>query len=369
MVLAFDQRVNPRKWATSIIVPGATKRSRDIPHLSKRDDTLAGDSGGQIKSALTRIQKPMRRSRQLGGMARLASLILVPSAFFVSTIPAQAGQVETIAAEAALPESPEPQTPASSHIPRPPCPAQSNAEPNWKAASAATPNSGIGPATGALTGIRPAIGPCTPPHANWYSRFVDGPQNKLLTPKDKAWLAARNMVDPFNTITILGEAGISVGYDSHSPYWPGMAGYGRYVGVSFTQDLTGEFFGTFLIPSVAHQDPHYHRMPQAKIPRRVLHAMAQVVWTQGDDGKGMPNYANLVGFGIDDEISNLYVPGRETNVEASMSRYGIAMASAPIGNFVDEFLPDVARHIHVQIVIIQRVINQVARSEMANTSQ
>jgi hypothetical protein len=198
---------------------------------------------------------------------------------------------------------------------------------------------------------------------NWYQRFVRGPQDKPLTPKDKAWLAARNMVDPFNTITILGEAAISVGSDSHSPYGPGMPGYGRYVGVSFTQDLTGEFFGTFLIPTIAHQDPHYHRMPNAKIPRRILHAAYQVVWTQGDNGRGMPNYANLVGFAIDDQISNLYVPGRETNADAQASRYVIGLASAPIGNFITEFLPDVARRIHVQVVVIQRIINQVARNE------
>ena len=199
--------------------------------------------------------------------------------------------------------------------------------------------------------------------ASRYQLFANGPQDKPLTPKDKAWLAARNVADPFNNITILGEAAIAVGADSHSPYGPGMAGYGRYVGVSYTQDLIGEFFGTYAIPSIAHQDPHYHRMPKAGIPRRIFHATWQVVWTQGDDGRGMLNYANLVGFAIDDGISNLYVPGRETTPSASASRYAIGIATAPIGNYITEFVPDLARHIHVQIVIIQRIINQVARSE------
>lgn len=40
-------------------------------------------------------------------------------------------------------------------------------------------------------------------------------------------------------------------------------------------------------------------------------------------------------------------------------RHGLA--TAPIDNFVSEFLPDVALHIHVQIVVIQRIINQVAK--------
>jgi len=205
--------------------------------------------------------------------------------------------------------------------------------------------------------------PCPTPIINWYMRFENGPRVKPLTPKEKAWLATKNLIDPFNMITILGEAGISVAADSHSPYGPGFPGWGRYVGVSFTQDMTGEFFNTFLIPSIVHQDPHYHRMPHASYAHRIFHAIDQVVWTQGDDGKGMLNYANIVGYAIDDEISNLYVPGRQTNFNASAERYGIGLASAPIDNFISEFLPDVARHIHVQVVVIQRIINQVASKD------
>ena len=209
------------------------------------------------------------------------------------------------------------------------------------------------------------VQPCPKPEINWYLRFLNGPGAQPLTPMQKGWLAARGVIDPFNAVTILGEAGISVGADSHSPYGPGMPGFGRYVGVSYTEDITGEFFGTFLIPSVVHQDPRYHRMPHASYKRRTLHAITQVIWTQGDQGNGMLNYANLVGFAIDDEIANLYVPGRQTRASASAQRYVIGLATAPIGNFVSEFLPDVAKRIHVQVVIVQRIINQVAIKENA----
>jgi hypothetical protein len=194
--------------------------------------------------------------------------------------------------------------------------------------------------------------PCVPPIINWYLRFENGPQVKPLTPKEKAWLATKNVIDPFNMITIVGEAGISVAADPHSAYGPGWPGFGRYVGVSFSQDVTGEFFGAFLIPSIAHQDPHYHRMPKATYPRRVRHAVTQVIWTQGDDGQA-----------IDDEIGNLYVPGRRTNASSTAQRYVIGLATAPIDNIITEFLPDVARHIHVQIVVVQRIINMVASKD------
>ena len=51
---------------------------------------------------------------------------------------------------------------------------------------------------------------------------------------------------------------------------PGLKGFGKNVGVSLLQDATGQFFGAFAIPSLVHQDPHYHRMPHApftKAPR------------------------------------------------------------------------------------------------------
>ncbi len=225
---------------------------------------------------------------------------------------------------------------------------------------------GVDPSAGA-TAVETKV--CVPfmPMSNWYARFLDGPEVKPLTPGEKALLAGHNLLDPFNLLTIGGEAGISVAANSHSAYGPGIPGWGRYVGVSFTQDLTGEFFGTFLIPSLVHQDPHYHRMPNARIPRRIFHCIAQIAWTQGDNGRGMINYADLGGFAIDDAIGNLYVPGQQTRFSASSERYAIGLATAPIDNFVTEFLPDVARHVHMQVVIIQRVINQVARTD--NTAQ
>jgi len=261
-----------------------------------------------------------------------------------------------------VPDSPQPQASAVHPATPAPCPAKastSSPPPASNADGAKAPaESAASPSPLSTRGTNP---PCPPP-PNWYVRFTNGPQVKPLTPREKAWLATRNVVDPFNVITILGDSAIDIGSNSDSPYGPGMPGFARNVGVSFTQDMTGEFFNTFLVPSIMRQDPHYHRMPNARIPRRIGHAIVQVVWTQGDNGRGMLNYGNLVGSMIDDEISNLYVPGRQTNLPASAARYATELGTAPIENFVSEFLPDVASHIHVQVVVIQRIINQVAKT-------
>ncbi|MGO9777440.1 MAG: hypothetical protein ACLPM3_12715 [Terracidiphilus sp.] len=303
----------------------------------------------------------MSRARRIGH----AAVALLAWALLLTAFPAWAGTAEA-SASPELPDAPQPQTSAAAPATAP-CPAGSAAKP---AAANALPASTAGtapPATSAQPATQPAAGtqsaPCPPrPEKNWYQRFLNGPEVKPMTPKEKAHLAARNVLDPFNALTILGSSAIAVGSDADSPYGPGMKGFGRYVGVSYTQDITGEFFGTFLIPSIVHQDPHYHRMPNATIPRRIRHAITQVVWTQGDNGKGMVNYGAVVGLAIDSEISDLYVPGQQTNLPSTAERYSTGLGAAPIDNFVTEFLPDVARRIHVRVVLFQQIINQVAKT-------
>jgi hypothetical protein len=206
--------------------------------------------------------------------------------------------------------------------------------------------------------------PCPPqPLINFYERFMNGPEVKPLTPTEKGWLAVRNVLDPFNAVTILGNAAITIGSNSHTVYGPGMHGFSQLVGVSYSEDMTGEFMGTFLIPSIMHMDPHYHRMPHATIKRRIFHGITQVVWTQGDNGKGMLNYSALVGYPICLEIANLYVPGEKTNLPSTATRFATGLAIAPTDNFITEFLPDLARRIHVRVVLVQQIINQVAKTE------
>ena len=268
---------------------------------------------------------------------------------------------------ATLPQAPQPQTPAAAPatpgLPGPPCPAQPPA-----AASTTPPSTPPVAAPSPTTAAHTPAQPCKPAKpVNWFARFLNGPEVKPLTAAEKARLAVRNLLDPFNAITIAGQSGIAVASDSHSPYGPGMPGFGKNVGVSYAEDMTGEFFGTFLIPSITHQDPHYHRMPTASIRRRALHAALQVLWTQGDNGRGMLNYASIAGSAIDLGISNLYVPGEQTHLSADLTRSSIGLATAPIDNYITEFLPDVARRIHVRIVLVQRIINQVATTEGGGT--
>jgi hypothetical protein len=281
--------------------------------------------------------------------------------------PACAGQSANSPAGPALPDNPRPQrTDRERAQSAEPCQLKRDGAAALQAeAAAAMAQDAANPVLD--PSLKPA--PCPPlePLIDWYARFTNGPQVKPMTPKEKAWLAVRNLGDPFNAITILGTSAIAVASNSHSAFGPGFPGWARYVGDSYAEDATGEFFGTFLIPTIAHQDPHYHRLPNAGMKRRIAHAIYQVVWTQGDNGKEMLNYSNLVGFGIDSEIANLYVLGLRTDAPSTAKRYAITLATAPSENFITEFLPDVARRIHIHVVFVQWIVNQVAKTTPGST--
>lgn len=200
--------------------------------------------------------------------------------------------------------------------------------------------------------------PCIDEHP---LRIVVNAENRRpLTARQKGELAIRDFIDPVNLGVIGLEAGIGVAANSHSAYGPGFKGFGKLYGYQLLQDAQGEFIGTFAIPAIVHEDPRYRRMENAPVKRRILHALSHTIIAEHDDGRAMPNYATLLTYPISAELSNLYVPGVQSNAPSTIKRIAIGYASDPAGNLISEFLPDLARRIHVRSVFIQQIVNSVA---------
>jgi hypothetical protein len=197
--------------------------------------------------------------------------------------------------------------------------------------------------------------------------IVDPGPVKPLTSEQKGVLAIKGVLDPFGLITLVGFSGISIAANSHSAYGPGFAGWGRLVGYGLVEDVTGEFFGTYAIPSLVHEDPRYHRMARNSIARRLGHAVIHTYVSQHDDGRLMPNYATLLNYPINAGLANLYVPGTPTNASATVDRIIEGIATDPVGAIIAEFLPDVARRIHIHIIFVQQIINRVAYGPTGNS--
>lgn len=197
-----------------------------------------------------------------------------------------------------------------------------------------------------------------------FEQYLKWPDTVPLTAQDNLRSAVRGVIDPFNLMTIAVDAAIGIGSDSHTVYGPGFDGFAKYAGVSLTEDMTGEFFGTFLVPSLMHQDPHYHRQPFMSIKRRLLHTFAAVVWSQSYSGKPMFNYANIVGGIATAAVSNTFVPGpNRQGFGNTAQRLALAFAISPSGNMIEEFVPDLASHVNLRVVIFQRILNSVTLEE------
>jgi hypothetical protein len=194
---------------------------------------------------------------------------------------------------------------------------------------------------------------------NPYRRFLDSDVPTRMTVGQKGYLAVHNFLDPGNIVTILGTSALAVGINAHNDYGPGVRGWLRDSGFGFSQDATGEFFGTFLIPSIFHEDPHYHREPHAPVAHRIVHALSRTLIAQSDSGHAMPNYAVLMTYPISAEASNLYVPGIDGNGVATTKRILTGLATDPVNNLVTEFLPDVAKRVNIRIIFVQRLVNMM----------
>jgi hypothetical protein len=198
--------------------------------------------------------------------------------------------------------------------------------------------------------------------------IVDTGRVSPLTSRQKAILATRDITDPFNLLTIGFFSAITVAANPHSAYGPGFAGWGRESGYSLAEVIQGEYTGTFLIPSLAHQDPRYHRMPGAPFSRRMEHALIHTVVSQHDDGSLMPNYATLINYPLSAVISNLYVPNTGTNLPSTTKRVLAGYATDPIGPLLAEFLPDFAKRVHIHVVFAQQILNHMATGSGQETS-
>jgi hypothetical protein len=193
-----------------------------------------------------------------------------------------------------------------------------------------------------------------------YQRFLSTNIAIPLNWKEKGYLAAHYTTDPSSLGTIVGISAINIAADAHTAYGPGWKGFGKLAGISLLQNATAEFFGTFAIPSVMHQDPRYYRMPNKPIGKRILYSVSRSFISRNDDGRPIPNYGTLATYPIVAELSNFYVPGIQSDGKSTAERIVTGLALDPVNNLVNEFLPDVASHVHIRIIFVQQILNNIA---------
>jgi hypothetical protein len=101
-------------------------------------------------------------------------------------------------------------------------------------------------------------------------------------------------------------------------------------------------------------------MPHAPIPKRILYSLSRTLVSRSDSGNSMPNYAVFAEYPISAEIANLYVPGIHPDGPSTVARIFTGYALDPVNNLLNEFLPDVASRVHIRVIFVQRILNNIA---------
>jgi hypothetical protein len=190
---------------------------------------------------------------------------------------------------------------------------------------------------------------------------IQGPeQHAPLGVSGKFRLAVANVSDPFAIITTALDSEFGDATDGHTKLRTGMAGFGQRFGASMAGQATSEMFSTFLISSIFHQDPHYHRDPAAPTRTRIGKALAYVFVTRSDSGKRMFNFAEVLGTTSSSIVEGTFHPEWEKGPGAAAGRIAISIGSDAAWNLMTEFLPDVARHLNPRWMLLRRLADRAS---------
>lgn len=183
-----------------------------------------------------------------------------------------------------------------------------------------------------------------------------------LTPSDKFRLALRNFSDPINIGGTALDSEISnLTSSPTSAFGTGWSGFGKRFGMSMADDGLNEFFSTFLVSSLAHQDPHYHRDPGSSTTKRIFYALSRVVITRSDFGRPMFNYAEFVGTTSSALLETSYHFERDESPGAISSRIFVSIGSDAAWNLMNEFLPDIAKRVNPRFFFLRRLAEKAAK--------
>lgn len=156
-----------------------------------------------------------------------------------------------------------------------------------------------------------------------------------------------NSVKPTAFAGAAWDAGLSQMKNDDPTFGQGAEGYGKRFGAAMADHTSHQFFGTFLYPSIFHQDPRYYSLGDGTTGQRLGHALMGVFVAHSSSGDPMPNYSEWLGTASYKTLGNLYHPGNSPGVMPVVRRSGIAIGEDMGWNVVREFWPEIVHKFHL----------------------
>jgi hypothetical protein len=166
-----------------------------------------------------------------------------------------------------------------------------------------------------------------------------------LSAGGKFKLFVSDSISPAVIVGSLFAAGIGQATDSYPGYGQGGEGFAKRFGASMGRASSSQFFGTFLLASMLHQDPRYFPIQNATLKQSVRHALRRIVITHTDHGGEAPNFSGLMGPLAAEGLANTYLPESERTAGKTFQRYGIDIAARAGANIMKEYWPTIFKRL------------------------
>lgn len=170
---------------------------------------------------------------------------------------------------------------------------------------------------------------------------------------DSAPLSAKHKFELFLDDSISGHAiagsaaaaGLDQAFDWYSGYGQGAAGYGKRFGAQMARDASNNFFSTFLLATVLHQDPRFFVRNNPTFWRAVKYSLHRIVITRDDSGADVVNSSGLIGPLAGEALANTYLPAQSRTVGNTFARYASDMGWRAAGNLLRGYWPTLSKRL------------------------
>ncbi len=164
---------------------------------------------------------------------------------------------------------------------------------------------------------------------------------KPLTAGAKFKMGFDDSFDPSAFLVAGVFAGIADATRQYPDFGHGAAALGKYYGGAFADQAIGNMMTEAVFPVALHQDPRYFVKGKGGFWRRTGYAISREVITRNDDGSNHFNTSEIAGNAVAAGISNVYYPAADRTLGKTANKWGEQIGLDAFFNVMKEFWPDV----------------------------
>jgi hypothetical protein len=154
-------------------------------------------------------------------------------------------------------------------------------------------------------------------------------------------------VSPPQFLGSLAFAGISQARNTLPGYGQEASGFGKRFGSSMATGASSHFFGSFLLPTVLHEDPRFFVKLNGGFKARAGYALRRALVTRTDAGNETFNWAGTLGPLAAEGLANAYLPDAQRTVGNTFERYGVRIGFSAANNLLKEYWPTIFKRLRI----------------------